>query len=143
MRFEMKNAPAKPEQVFVYGDVRISVITDRILRVEKGTFCDKATQMVVCRDFADVKVKAMQNRNFVILSTGRGAFRVNLSTLEAEAKQGKKWVMPSNETNLGGTARTLDGTFGVLGSWKTKKEHTDHFCLGHIRTGIFSSKGVA
>ena len=143
MRFEMKNAPAKAEQIFTYGDVRLSVITDRILRVEKGSFCDRATQMVVCRDFADVKVKASQNRNFVILSTGKGAFRVNLSTLEAEAKQGKKWVMPSNETNLGGTARTLDGTFGVLGTWKTKREHTDHFCLGHLRKGIFSSNGVA
>lgn len=143
MRFEMKNAPAKAEQVVTYGDVRLSVITDRILRVEKGKFCDKATQMVVCRDFAEVNAKAVKDHNFVIIATDKGAFRVNLATLEAEAKQGKKWVMPSNKTNLGGTARTLDGTFGVLGSWKTKKEHTDHFCLGHIRKGIFSSNGVA
>ena len=146
MRFEMKNAPAKAEQVFTYGNVRISVITDRILRVEKneqGIFCDKPTQMVICRDFADVKVKAIKKHNFVCLYTGKGAFRVNLSTLAVEAGIGKLWVMPSNETNLGGTARTLDGTFGVLGSWKTKREKHDHFCLGHIRKGIFSSNGVA
>lgn len=143
MRFEMKNAPAASEQVFTYGDVRLSVISERILRIEKGNFCDKATQMVVCRDFAKVNAKAVKNHNFVIITAGRGAFRVNLTTLEAEAKQGKKWAMPSNETNLGGTARTLDGTFGVLGTWKTKREHTDHFCLGHLRKGIFSSNGVA
>lgn len=146
MRFEMKNAPAKEKQVFIYGNVRISVISERILRVEKsekGIFCDKPTQMVICRDFADVNVKVKKNHNFVCLYTGKGAFRVNLSTLEVEAGIGKLWVMPSNETNLGGTARTLDGTFGVLGSWKTKREKRDHFCLGHIRKGIFSSNGVA
>ncbi len=146
MRFEMKKAPANPEQVFTYGDIRLSVISERILRVEKdsfGLFCDKATQMVVCRDFAKIKVNAEKKNNFVVLSSEKGAFRVNLSTLEAEAKQGSKWVMPSNETNLGGTARTLDGTFGVLGSWKTKREKRDRFCFGHIRKGIFASTGVA
>ncbi len=146
MRFEMKNAPAKAEQVFTYGNVRISVITDRILRIEKneqGIFCDKPTQMVVCRDFEEVKVRVKRNHNLVCLYTDKGAFRVNLSTLTAEAGIGKLWVAPSNGTNLGGTARTLDGTFGVLGSWKTKREKRDHFCLGHMRKGIFSSNGVA
>lgn len=146
MRFEMKNAPAKEKQTFIYGNIRISVISQRILRVEKsenGVFCDKPTQMVICRDFADVDVRVKKNHNFVCLYTGKGAFRVNLSTLDVEAGIGKQWVMPSNETNLGGTARTLDGTFGVLGSWKTKREKRDHFCLGHIRKGIFSSNGVA
>ena len=146
MRFEMKNAPASEKQVFVFGNIRISVITDRILRLEKSTdgkFCDKPTQMVVCRNFADVNVRAKKEHNFVVLTTAKGAFRINLATLDVEAKQGNRWVMPSNETNLGGTARTLDGTFGVVGSWKTKKEHTDHFCLAHMRKGIFSSNGVA
>lgn len=146
MRFEMKNAPAIAEQVFTYGNIRISVISDRILRVEKDEreiFCDKPTQMVVCRDFKKVNVRVKKNHNFVCLYTGKGAFRVNLSTLAVEAGIGKLWVMPSNETNLGGTARTLDGTFGYLGSWKTKKEKTDHFCLGHMRKGIFSSNGVS
>ncbi|MDE7372667.1 MAG: hypothetical protein K2N18_01240, partial [Clostridia bacterium] len=50
---------------------------------------------------------------------------------------------PSNRTNLGGTARTLDGTFGVLGSWKGKREKRDRFCLGHIRKGIFALNGVS
>ena len=64
MRFEMKNAPAKAEQVFTYGNIRLSVISRRILRVEKsenGVFCDKATQMVVCRDFEEVKVRRSES----------------------------------------------------------------------------------
>lgn len=142
-RFEMKNAPAPSEQMLVFGDVRISVITDRIIRVEKGSFCDKATQLVVCRDFQKVNMQWKKEHNFVIVSTEKTVFRVNLSTFTVEAKSGKQWVMPSNETNLGGTARTLDGTFGVLGSWKTKHEWRDHFCLAHMRKGIFASNGVA
>ncbi len=142
----MNGAPAREEQTFVYGNVRLTVITDRILRIEKsesGAFCDKASQMVICRDFAQVAVTAEKKHNFVVLTTENGGFRVNLATLQADAVIGKRWVTPSNETNLGGTARTLDGTFGFLGSWKTKKERTDRFCLEHMRKGIFSSNGVA
>lgn len=145
-RFEMKNAPVADGQSFVYGNVRISVITDRILRVEKtadGTFCDKPSQMAVCRNFKKVTAKVVKDHSFVIVSTQNGAFRVKLSNLAVEGKIGNKWVMPSNETNLGGTARTLDGTVGILGSWKTKREKTDRFCFGHMRKGIFSSNGVA
>lgn len=146
MRFEVNNAPAYEEQVFIFGNIRISVLSHRIIRVEKsenGQFCDKATQMVINRRLSKLEVKVKRDHNFVTLFTGNGGFRVNLSTLQTDAAMGKRWVTPSNETNLGGTARTLDGTFGILGSWKTKKEHTDHFCLGHIRKGIFSSNGVA
>lgn len=145
-RFSMNLAPAKAEQTFVFGEVRLSVISHRILRIEKapfGRFCDKASQMAVCRDFADAAVTVTAKGNTVILKTAEGAFRVNLATLKAEGKMGNRWVLPSNETNMGGTARTLDGTFGVLGSWKTKKEKRDHFCLGHLRKGIFAETGVA
>ncbi|MBP9988068.1 MAG: alpha-xylosidase [Ruminococcus sp.] len=142
-RFEMKNAPAFDEQCFVFGNVRISAVSGRILRVEKNIFCDNATQLVIKRDVEKTKVKIKKEHNFVILATEKSVFRINLNTLEVEAKSGKQWIMPSNETNLGGTARTLDGTFGVLGSWKTKREKKDRFCFGHMRKGIFSSNGVA
>jgi alpha-glucosidase (family GH31 glycosyl hydrolase) len=145
-RFEMKTAAANGSQVFIYGNVRLTVISDRILRIEKspdGVFCDKATQAVVCRDFCHTSVKVNEEHGFVTLVTDKGAFRVNLGTLKGEARIGRKWVLPSNKTNLGGTARTLDGTFGVLGSWKTKKEKRDRFGLGHMRKGIFASTGVA
>ena len=140
-RFEMKTAAANDTQVFIYGNVRLTVISDRILRIEKspdGVFCDKATQAVVCRDFCHTSVKVNEEHGFVTLVTDKGAFRVNLGTLKGEARIGRKWVLPSNKTNLGGTARTLDGTFGVLGSWKTKKEKRDRFGLGHMRKGIFA-----
>ena len=145
-RFAMQNAPAKDSQVFIYADVRISVISDRILRVEKSStgFCDKATQMVVCRDFADVNPEIKHNAGcFITVKTPKTSFRVNTSTLRVEAAINGKWRYPGNSTNLGGTARTLDGTFGYLGSWKTKREKRDRFFFGHLRKGIFASNGVA
>ncbi|MBQ4245058.1 MAG: alpha-xylosidase [Clostridia bacterium] len=145
-RFSVKSAPANEAQTFITGDVRLTVITDRILRVEKSStgFCDRATQMVVCRDFmnVDYEIKHTAGGNIVV-KTAKTSFRVNPKTARVEAAVNGKWTYPSNETNLGGTARTLDGTFGVMGSWKTKKEKRDRFFLGHMRKGIFSSNGVA
>lgn len=144
-RFAMKSAPAREGQSFVFGSVRVSVITERIIRIEKSRtgFCDRASQLVLCRDLGEVSCSAEMNGRFIIVKAGAYSYRINPSNLVCEAAFDGKWVYPSNETNLGGTARTLDGTFGVLGSWKTKKERRDRFFLGHLRKGIFSSNGVA
>ena len=146
VRFEMKPAPARKGQSFIFDDVRITVITKRIIRIEKaadGAFCDKATQLVLHRNFQTVKSVCERKGDVIDLNAGGMDYRIDLITLEADVKLNGRWESPSNETNLGGTARTLDGTFGVLGGWKGKKEKTDHFCLGHIRKGVFASNGVA
>lgn len=146
-RFDIPSAPSIPEQTYLFKDIRVSVITDRIIRVEKsksGYFNDNATQMVVCRNFRNTRSDLTEDKyGNIIISTESGAFRIKPATLATEAKINNKWKLPTNKTNMGGTARTLDGTFGILGNWKGKKERKDHFCLGHIRKGIFSSNGVA
>lgn len=53
MRFSTTLAPCKESNVIEFDDVRISVLSDRIIRVEKGAFTDNRTQMVACRDFAN------------------------------------------------------------------------------------------
>lgn len=53
------------------------------------------------------------------------------------------WRKASNAQNLGGTARTLDGTFGVLFGWKGMAEGKDHFGISHIRKGLFAKNGVS
>lgn len=62
------------------------------------------------------------------IETQTCAFTVNTKTLASSVtfKDGES-ATPSNAFNLGGTARTLDGTFGVLGGWKGKREKKDHF----------------
>jgi len=141
-RFPAPLTPAKEEQIISIGDVRISVITDRILRLEKGQKSDNRSQMVVCRNFYNPEFKYTIDNNKVSISTKSCQFNINLKTLKCSYVLSGNEVFPSNKTNLGGTARTLDGTFGVLGKWKSKIEFKDHFCLGHIRKGIFASTGI-
>ena len=145
MRFSTTLAPAKEDAQITLGDIRISVITDRIIRIEKGAFTDKRTQAIMCRNFHNTQFKSAKLQNKVSIRTQLCTFTVDINTLETSVKfaDSNKTASPSNASNLGGTARTLDGTFGVLGGWKGKREKKDHFCLGHIRRGIFSTDGVA
>lgn len=144
MRFGVTQAECGKEQVIVKGDVRISVISNRILRVEKGGFTDKKTQIIDCRNFANPKFTVTESKDKVSVKTENVTFNVYLKSLKVGAiLNGNGETFAENRFNLGGTARTLDGTFGILGSWKGKVQKKDHFCLGHIRTGIFAENGVS
>lgn len=144
MRFSQELAPCKKENTIIVGDVRISVLSDRTLRIEKGSFTDKRTQFAFCRNYANPQFKYAKNGDEMSIETQTCAFTVNTKTLASSVtfKDGES-ATPSSVFNLGGTARTLDGTFGVLGGWKGKREKKDHFCLAHIRKGIFATNGVS
>ena len=144
MRFSQELAPCKKENTIIVGDVRISVLSDRTLRIEKGSFTDKRTQFAFCRNYANPQFKHAKNGDEMSIETQTCAFTVNTKTLASSVtfKDGES-ATPSNAFNLGGTARTLDGTFEVLGGWKGKREKKDHFCLAHIRKGIFATNGVS
>lgn len=128
MRFSQELAPCKKENTIIVGDVRISVLSDRTLRIEKGSFTDKRTQFAFCRNYANPQFKHAKNGDEMSIETQTCAFTVNTKTLASSVtfKDGES-ATPSNAFNLGGTARTLDGTFGVLGGWKGKREKKDHF----------------
>lgn len=148
-RFGCASAPCDKNQTLIFDNVRISVLSDRILRVESAPFVDLRTQTVFCRNFAKPQFNMTKNGDKVLIATSVCTFEVDLKTLRIRVKflsgtsLGAQFVTPSNAANLGGTARTLDGTFGVLGGWKGKREKKDHFCIGHIRKGIFASDGVS
>lgn len=145
MRFVQELAPCKRENTIIFGDVRLSVISDRILRIEKGSLTDNRTQLVMCRNFANPQFVYAKNGDKVSIETKGCHFLVCLKKLNVLVtfKDTCKGGIPSNKYNLGGTARTLDGTCGVLGGWKGKREKKDHFFVGHIRKGIFSLSGVS
>lgn len=145
MRFAQELAPCKRENSIIIGDVRISVITDRILRIEKGSLTDNRTQFAMCRNFANPQFTHTKHGNKVAIETQTCNFSIGLKKLNVLVtfKENGKAGVASNKLNLGGTARTLDGTFGVLGGWKGKREKKDHFFIGHIRKGIFSMNGVS
>lgn len=145
MRFIQELAPCQKENTIIFGDVRLSVISDRILRIEKGSLTDSRTQLVMCRNFANPQFIHAKNGDKVSIETNVCHFMIDLDKLDTLVtfKENNKSGIASNKFNLGGTARTLDGTCGVLGGWKGKHERKDHFFLEHIRKGIFSLSGVS
>lgn len=145
MRFATTTAPANADALITAEDIRVSVISDRIIRIEKGEFTDKKTQCVMCRNFANPQFTSTKEHNKLVIRTKSRIFFIDLKRLvtEVEFAEDGHIAEPSARTNLGGTARTLDGTFGVLGGWKCKREKKDRFGIGHIRKGIFATNGVS
>ena len=92
--------------VFERGDLRISLITPRLLRTEKGAFCDAPTQTVQNRDFGEVKYSLSDEGRFIVIKTDEVTFKVRCSDgAEVGNPQGKP---------LPGTARTLDTANGAV-----------------------------
>lgn len=145
MRFESALAPARENACIVKDNVRVSVISNRIIRIEKDAFTSNRTQTVFCRDFCDTQFTNTIENNKLVIRTKNRIFFIDLKTLavEVEFAEDGHISSPSNKTNLGGTARTLDGTFGNLGGWKGRRDKKDRFFLGHIRKGIFATNGVS
>lgn len=138
-RFAMKKAPVQKEKTAVFGDVRFSVITNRILRVEKTTennFEDRATQKIVCRDFGEVSFSVEETDTFFDIKTPEVTFKVDKTTLVVEVCMKNYWVDAACVHPLGGTFRTLDNALGdrvLFGENKGKIKLED---------SIFSLEGV-
>lgn len=145
MRFEVEIAPAKEQNIFVENDLRISVLSNMIIRIEKGAFTDLRTQTVACRNFSNPQFRIDNGKDKVLVVTKTRVFEVDKNTLDVSVNfiAEKREEKADNKKNLGGTARTLDGTFGLLGGWKGKREKKDHFCIEHMRKGIFATNGVS
>lgn len=140
----LKDSVTAEECVYITGNLRLSVLSERILRVERseGAFCDAPTQTVFHRDFAKPQFEVTENGNKVVVTTKSAVFEVDKRTLKVKCVINGRTVSPSPRTNLGGTARTLDGTFGVTLSRKNGRGK-DHFFFANIRAGVMSSNGVA
>jgi alpha-glucosidase (family GH31 glycosyl hydrolase) len=116
----------------IRGDnYRISVLTDSLIRVETGNeFVDLATQSVWFRNFDKPEFKTLEEKNYLLIITGKATFYFNKRSLKVKyvrfSDSGKK-VKCDNRSNLKGTARTLDFTFGPI----------------PLRKGIMSFNGVS
>ncbi|MGK2348425.1 TIM-barrel domain-containing protein [Actinomyces sp. W5033] len=133
---DLRLAPARPEAVVTVGDdVRLTVLTDRLIRMERsasGTFTDAATQLVVCRDLGPVpdfevrrgadRVEVLTEHLHLTYQPSRGfsrsGLKVSLRTGVLNL-HGGTWYHGDTwdpdeafPTNLGGTCRTLDEADG-------------------------------
>ena len=129
-RFAVTCEKTAEECVYLTGDLRFSVLSERILRVEKRTesgFVDLPSQSVICRNFAKPRFNATETENEVRIETASAVFVTDKRTLKTECVTPLGTARPARRDNLGGTARTLDMT------------------NGHVRTGqgVMSRGGVA
>ena len=96
--------------VFQEGQVRVALLTSRLLRVEKGVFTDMPTQTVWNRDLGEVSYEVQKQNTRLVVKTQDVIFYVNTSTGKVEGIEFSDGsvVTDFRSGNLLGTARTLD-----------------------------------
>ena len=103
--------------VIIRNNVRISVLTSRLIRIEKqtdGKFCDMPTQTVLNRNFDMPSFVVTDNRSSFAVKTDDVSF---VFSAEGELIQAVMKDMADNDFrkgNLKGTRRTLDMTKGKV-----------------------------
>lgn len=115
-------------QTVTVGDLRVSVLSSRLIRVEVGSFTDSPTQKVWYRDFEQPSFTHKQVGHTLVIETGDAVFTLDLrkNRLTSIALDGRR-IQNFKKGNLKGTYRTLDGTIGPI----------------MIGNGVVSTKGAA
>lgn len=136
-RFGFEVCPCDESCIIVDGRLRISVLSNRILRVElstDGVFEDRPTQKIMNRNFAKPTFTVDNRADEVSIMTEACEFLVDKLTCAVLVRKDGLWSGAKHGKNLGGTARTLDFTYGriLLGRG-----------ILHLGKGIFSTGGVS
>lgn len=126
-RYRIETKPKCPADAMVCGKhYRISVLTGRLLRLEyseDGVFEDRATQIVLCREFPHTEFKVVRKNGRIELFTDslhlsydEGPFSAHGLRISAVGGQGNRlmWRFGMELHSIGGTARTLDGADGAI-----------------------------
>ena len=113
-----KTSPkANPLNVVTYKDYRITVLFDRLFRIEKsgkGLFTDEATQSVWFRDMSPVDFTVEELAGGIMITTDKTGLFVADEYKKSYATVNGKNVPLTNKGNLKGTYRTLDGYCGSV-----------------------------
>ena len=118
-RFKPQCSPvAHKTHTIVRGDVRLTVLTPCLLRVEvqrHGKFCDEPTQSVWFRDFNKPEFKVNESSDTVEIKTTKANFLYSFKAHKMIRIKLRDGRVVSNYTagNLKGTCRTLDITAGL------------------------------
>ncbi len=132
------NPIADSENIIFYKKYRITVLFDRLFRIEKNTdggFCDNATQSIWCRNTPRVDYSVFANEDFMEIKTKRITLHIEDSIESSYVVFDGVRIAINNEENLLGTTRTLDkfnGEYHCRNNFKLK--------LGY---GVCSRSGVA
>ena len=128
-RFSFDAQPKALKTIRVGGDIRVTVLTPCLLRVEKGAFTDLPTQCVWNRRFDDAAFAHHLSGGNLVITTDETVFTLNVRSGEMVSvlvSDGSR-VTDFEKGNLLGTARTLDGVNGTT----------------RLEKGVISRSGVA
>ena len=107
--------------------LRVTVLTDRLIRVERGSFTDLPTQTVWNRDLGGVPFTTENQAGCLRILTEKVIFTVKNTGLASVTLEDGTVVTDFQKGNLLGTARTLDTANGAV----------------KLNQGILSRNGVA
>ena len=114
------NAAPFAHNVILMGDLRVTVITPRLLRMEQRAFTDDATLAVICRDLGECTftyaekegVHALTTSDLLVVYDPAKGVEEGLS-IRGLKSPGFLWHYGEKPLqNLGGTTSTLDGVNG-------------------------------
>lgn len=118
LKMNLSSSRPLPQNVVNFGDVRFTVITPSLIRIERGTFTDNATQVVICRNLGENKFSVCDEDGYILtINTGKLSLKYKKSDdfsadnlvirlLERPYTEWHYGEKPLN--NLGGTVCTLD-----------------------------------
>lgn len=138
-----RTAPkASPKNMVCFGNIRITVLTSSLFRVEQSEpqlFCDEATQVVWFRNLPAVpfEVTAAEEECRVKTKDVTLIVRKNIWESSIIFQQGEE-ILITDEDNLLGTYRTLDCCDGNFFSDGREKGHAIA-----LEKGVLSRNGVA
>lgn len=119
---------ANDANVISEGNIRITVLTSRLIRIEKGSFTDLPSQTVWYRNSDKVNFKTEKHGGVLLIITDETTFAVSASSgkfLYAIIDGQKRKY--DRDLNMKGTTRTLDGTLGAVS----------------LKDGVLSRNGVS
>ena len=139
----VKCAPiANQENIVMFGDYRITVLADRLFRIEKDkdrVYTDEATQSVWFRNMPKQKFDVDVSDECVKIKTAKATLVLKDSIADSYVLLGRRKVMLNNDANLLGTYRTLDGCDGNIYIGNHQEFHEPL----KLETGVVSKNGVA
>ncbi len=132
---------ARQENILLWHDYRITLLGDRLFRIEKdasGRFCDEATLSVWFRDAKAVPYTSDAKASSLTLKTAGATLRLYDDFTKSRIIIDGKSRPIDNHDNLLGTLRTLDE---CNGAWRCNYL-TKQYVMA-MENGILSKSGVA
>lgn len=132
------------KNIVYWRDYRVTVLEDRLFRLEKNTkkkFRDGATQSVWFRDFAPCKFSVEKLETEARITTGACTLILKTKRKDCRVILGEKELAIDNKQNLLGTYRTLDRCNGA----KISPDPWGMFKAGKVQlgVGVCSKNGIA